>query len=235
MAEMALQGIRALIFDMDGVIVDSEPLHLIAYQEFFGKFDIEYTAEHNREFLGCKDIAMAQILIDRHSLPETPAGMVHAKETILLRLLAGQAIARPGLSTILERAKTANLPLAIASSATLPTIHLVVDRLNIRPYFQTLTSGDEVQNGKPAPDVFLLAAERLGVEPESCLVIEDTLNGIRAAKAAQMMCIAIPCAETMHQDHSLADVRLTSLVEIEFNQAPDGSLSTGAYSSAQNR
>jgi beta-phosphoglucomutase family hydrolase len=215
-SETKLQDIRALIFDMDGVIVDSEPLHLVAYQEFFSKFNIHYTEEHNREFLGCKDVAMAQILIDRLSLPETPESMVKAKESILMRLLKEEAVARPGLTYILDAAKNAGLPLAIASSATLPTINLVVDRLNIRSYFQTLTSGDEVANGKPAPDVFLLAAKRLGVEPQRCLVIEDTYNGIRAAKAAGMMCIAIPCEQTKHQDHSQADLQMCSLEEIEF-------------------
>jgi beta-phosphoglucomutase-like phosphatase (HAD superfamily) len=107
--------------------------------------------------------------------------------------------------------------MAIASSATLPTINLVVDRLGIREYFKTLTSGDEVTHGKPAPDVFLLAAKRLGIAPENSLVIEDTLNGMKAAKAAGMMCIAIPCEATMHQDHSIADVRMQSLAQINFD------------------
>lgn len=222
MAVQTMQSIRALIFDMDGVIVDSEPLHLLAYQEYFEQFDIHYTEEHNQEFLGTKDVAMAQILIDRHNLPETPQTLVRAKESILLRLIKEQALARPGLMEILNGAREVWLPMAIASSATLPTIHLVVDHLNIRDYFRTLTSGDEVKNGKPAPDVFLLAAQRLSVEPQHCLVIEDTLNGIRAAKAATMHCIAIPCEATFHQDHSAADLRLKSLAEISIERAPDG-------------
>jgi beta-phosphoglucomutase family hydrolase len=225
MEKSTLRDIRALIFDMDGVIVDSEPLHLLAYQEYFRTHNLEYTAEHNSEFLGTKDVWMAQVLIDRHKLPETPQGMVKAKETILMRLLTEEAKPRPGLHDILTKAKLAELPMGIASSATLPTINLVVDRLNIREYFQTLTSGDEVQNGKPAPDVFLLAAKRVGVDPRHCLVIEDTLNGIKAAKSAGMICIAIPCAETMHQDHSLADVRLQSLEQVNFEKDSAGVLS----------
>jgi beta-phosphoglucomutase family hydrolase len=224
METTTLRDIRAVIFDMDGVIVDSEPLHLLAYQEFFNRHNIGYTAEHNAEFLGTKDIWMAQVLIDRHALPETPESMVKTKEAILMRLLTETAVARPGLSDILTKAKQAGLPMSIASSATLPTIHLVVDRLNIRNYFDALTSGDEVANGKPAPDVFLLAAKRLAVEPRHCLVIEDTLNGIKAAKAAGMMCIAIPCEATMHQDHSLADVRMQSLEQINFQKDSDGVL-----------
>lgn len=212
-----LSGIRALIFDMDGVVVESEPLHLIAYQRILSSFNIPYAAEDNREFLGRKDIVIASVLIERHSIPHSPHSFVEAKENILFELLKTQGMARPGLSEILNSAKKLGLPMAIASSATMPTIQLVVDTLGIREYFQTLTSGDEVANGKPAPDVFLLAAKRLGVEPADCLVIEDTLNGVLAAKAAGMKCIAIPCETTMHQDHSMADSRLMSLTEIDLS------------------
>lgn len=212
-----LQNVRAVIFDMDGVIVDSEPLHLLAYQKFFEEYGVRYTAEQNAEFLGTKDVSMASVLIERYALPHTPQSLVKAKEEILLKLIMDQAVERPGLQDVLSKAHQAGLPMAIASSATLPTIQLVVDRLSIRHHFKTLTSGDEVVHGKPAPDVFLLAAERLGVVPKNCLVIEDTLNGMKAAKAAGMMCIAIPCEATMHQDHSIADLRLQSLAQINFD------------------
>jgi beta-phosphoglucomutase family hydrolase len=213
-----INGIRALIFDMDGVIVDSEPLHLIAYQQILARFEIPYTAQDNREFLGKKDIIIADVLINRHGLPHTPHSFVESKENILFDLIKNQGLERPGLRHILDTAIELKLPMAVASSATMPTIQLVVDTLKIRHYFKTLTSGDEVAHGKPAPDVFLLAAQRLGVEPSACLVIEDTLNGVLAAKAAGMQCVAIPCETTMHQDHSLADQRLTRLDEIDLHQ-----------------
>ena len=215
MPKSGISGVKGLILDMDGVIVDSEPLHLLAFQELFTRHNISYTAEHNREFLGRKDIVIADILIKRFFLPETAEEFVQNKESILKRLIVEQGIARPGLMKILELAKSLGLPIAVASSATMPTIQLVVDTLKIRPYFVSLTSGDEVEHGKPAPDVFLLAAKRLGIEPRDCLVIEDTLNGIKAAKAAGMHCIGIPCEATMHQDHSLADMQLKSLEEVD--------------------
>lgn len=210
-----IEDVRALIFDMDGVLVDSEPLHLLAYQELFGPHGIEYTEEHNREFLGCKDIAMAEILVERWALTHTPEEIVQSKENILARMLREDAKIRPGVIQLLEQAEALKIPCAVASSATLPTIQLVVDVLGIRNYFRFLTSGDEVPNGKPAPDVFLLAAQRLGVAPAHCLVIEDTFNGIKAAKAAEMFCIAIPCDATMHQDHSAADKNFHSLEEVD--------------------
>ncbi len=208
--------IKALIFDMDGVLVDSEPCHLQAYQELLGRLGHPYTGEDNKEFLGRKDIVILGVLNERYRLDSTPEKLLLEKEAILARLLS-TAVPRPGVIKTLQAAQKLGLPIAVASSATLPTIELVVDVLKIRSYFQTLTSGDEVAHGKPAPDVFLLAAERLGVLPENCLVIEDTFNGIKAAKAAGMYCVAIPCEVTRHQDHSAADKLLESMEELELN------------------
>jgi HAD superfamily hydrolase (TIGR01509 family) len=119
---------------------------------------------------------------------------------------------------VLEKARDLGIPMAIASSATMPTIELVVDILKIRRYFKSLTSGDEVAHGKPEPDVFLLASQRLQVKAEDCLVIEDTVNGIKAAKAAGMTCLAIPCEATRHQDHSQADVQMQSLEQLDVDR-----------------
>lgn len=211
---MKFPEMKAVIFDMDGVLVDSEPLHLIAFQEFFKRFEIKYSAEDNREFLGRKDIAIAEVLIGRHKLGMTPAALVEAKEEILSRLLLESAQPRPGVHNTLAALSGLSVPMAVASSATMPTIDLVTHTLNIRKHFANLTSGDEVVHGKPAPDVYLLAAKRLGVAPDKCLVVEDTINGIKAAKSAGMFCVAIPCEATAHQDHSQADLRLTSLEEL---------------------
>lgn len=212
---MTVAGIKALIFDMDGVIVDSEPLHLLAYQELLGRYNLPYSEDDNRQFLGRKDIEMASILVPRYNLPIAPQVLVEAKEQILARLFAEQSVPRPGLYELLDKAQSLRLPVGVASSATLPTIQLVIDTLGVRKYFQALTSGDEVPRGKPAPDVFLLAAKRLATEPASCLVIEDTAAGIKAAKAAGMFCVSIPCDATRHEDHSHADLHLQSLAQIE--------------------
>jgi HAD superfamily hydrolase (TIGR01509 family) len=201
---------------MDGVLVDSEPMHLAAYQEILSRYGIDYREEHNREFLGRKDIFILETMKARFGLSEDAEALLLEKEAILARLLAGSS-PRAGLNELIAKASARRLPMAVASSATLPTIELVVDALGVREHFLTLTSGDEVKEGKPAPDVFLLAAERLGVAPPHCLVIEDTANGIRAAKAAGMRCIAIPCDATRHQDHSHADARLDSLSQVDLD------------------
>lgn len=206
--------IEALIFDMDGVLIDSEPVHLLAYQKFFREYGVVYTQDDNSQFLGQKDIEIAVNLIARHNLPLTKEQFVAKKEEAFQSLIVANPVAREGLIETLEAARRLHLKLAVASSATLGSIDLIVKVLDIRNYFDNLTSGDEVQNGKPAPDVYLLAAERLCVPAENCLVIEDTDAGVQAAKSAGMRCIAIPCDATSHQEHRLADARLLSLLDL---------------------
>ncbi|MBI2811097.1 MAG: HAD family phosphatase [Candidatus Melainabacteria bacterium] len=207
--------IKALIFDMDGVLIDSEPLHLMAYQEFLKDFGVTFSEADNRPFLGRKDSELAEYLISQHQLPFDALQLVEKKEEVLAHLFSIKLEAMPG--KILQEAQSISLPCAVASSATLPTIKNVTQSLDIARYFQTLTSGDEVAHGKPAPDVYLLAAERIGVLPINCLVIEDSFNGVLAAKAAGMKCIAIPCPTTRHQDHSKADKILGTLESLNLD------------------
>lgn len=213
----SMHQIKGLIFDMDGVLIDSEPLHLMAYQKFLSEVGVTFSEADNRPFLGRKDVELAEHLISQYELPLDALQLVEKKEEFLARLFSAKLEPMPGVVKILQKAQSISLPCAVASSATLPTIKKVIESLDIEPYFQTLTSGDEVPHGKPAPDVYLLAAERIGVLPINCLVIEDSFNGILAAKAAGMKCIAIPCPTTQHQDHSKADKILGTLESLNLD------------------
>lgn len=210
--------LRALIFDMDGVLIDSEPMHFTAFKKFFRTLDIEYTAEQNALYLGRRDSEISAILVEQYGLNLTPLELVAKKEEIFQDLIQAQATARAGVMETLEEAKRLGIQRAVASSATLPTIKLIVNSLKLNNYFHNLSSGDEVKHGKPAPDVFLLAAERMNTAPEHCLVIEDSEAGVQAAKAAGMKVVAIPCDATKHQTHALADMRLDSLSELKLNE-----------------
>lgn len=214
----AVKGVHAIVFDMDGVLIDSEPLHLLAYQKFLFDFGLTFLEKDNQNFLGMKDLDCAKHLVEHHKLSITAQEFVARKESVLHQLFLDQLKMQPGVKQTLENAHKLNIPAVIASSATMPTIELVVDLTGTRKYFRHLCSGDEVPNGKPAPDVFLLAAERLGVKPSECLVIEDTFNGVCAAKAAGMMCIAIPCQATRHQDFAHADLVLASMEEVKLEE-----------------
>lgn len=211
---MKQKELKAIIFDMDGVLVDSEPMHLVAVQKLMERYGVTYTEKENREFLGRKDVLIADVLIKRYSLPLTIDGFIDAKEEILSHLIRQQAVPLPGVKKVLSRACELGVPMAIASSATMRTIKLTVETLSIIQFFNYLCSGEEVEHSKPAPDVFLLAASRLGLAPASCMVIEDSQPGLIAANAAGMFSVAIPCAATAFQDHSMADLRLASLEEL---------------------
>lgn len=202
--------IEAILWDMDGTLSDTEPLHQLAYQQWMARFNVDFSEQDYRQFLGATDRVICETLIDTHKLPVSAEQMMLEKEELVLDLLRRQATPRPGVTAVLAAAQRYKLKMAVASSSALATIELVLDTLQIRHLFDRLASGEEVERSKPAPDVFLLAAKRLGVAPESCLVIEDSINGIMAAKAAGMKCLAVACDSTRYQDHAAADIVLAS-------------------------
>ena len=115
---------------------------------------------------------------------------------------------------VLKVILAAGYRMALASSAEVRVIDANLTALGLRPLFDAVVSGTQVARGKPAPDVFLAAAERLGVRPAACLVVEDSRNGLLAAKAAGMRCVVVPCAHTRHQDFDECDHRLAALPEL---------------------
>lgn len=199
---------------MDGVLLDSEPFHLLAWQTVLEQFAVQYTALQHQRFLGRKDLFMAAELARAFSLDIEAEPLTQLKQDCYANLLVRNAVPRCGALELLQFCQLIGVPCALASSATRATVELTVSALRFEPYFQVVVSGDEVEHGKPAPDIFLLAARLLGKTPAHCIVIEDTNNGIKAAEAAGMRCIAVPCEATLHEDHSLADERLTSLSEL---------------------
>lgn len=205
------QKLKAIIFDMDGVLIDSEPLHFEAYRELISSYGSEYTLEYNQQFLGQKDVEIAPKVIKDHNLPLSTKQFVIDKDKIFHALIKKSAAPLAGVTKTLKTARDLNFKVGLASSSKMETIQLIVKTLNLLPYFDSLTSGDEVAKGKPAPDVFLLAAKRLATEPTECLVIEDTDAGVMAAKSAKMFCVAIPCQATIHQKHLNADMKLESM------------------------
>src|SRR5438046_459050 len=120
------RSIKALIFDMDGVLVDSEPFHLEAFQAVMKRHGVTFTAQDNHEFLGRTDMTLATTMMERHHLDATPEAIVEEKEA-LLSVLLKKSKAQPGVMALLEKAHNQALPMAVASSATMPTIELVVD------------------------------------------------------------------------------------------------------------
>jgi HAD superfamily hydrolase (TIGR01509 family) len=205
---------EAIIFDMDGVLVDSEPLGMEAMREVMARHGIAYTEADNEDFLGRTTLEECRILRERHGLAPSAEELTRMYVDLLVGLISERPRPMPGVPGVLSRLRPMAHRMALASSADPLVIATNVKALDLSRFFDAVVSGTEVRRGKPAPDVFLETARRLDVSPRGCLVIEDSRNGLLAAKAAGMTCAVIPCGATRHQDFREADHRLTSLLEL---------------------
>ena len=204
----------AVIFDMDGVLVDSEPFGFEALRRVMARYGLPYGEEENAEFLGRTTLDSCQILRERHRLPEAAETLADWYVEGMLEQIARGPIPMAGVPEVLRRIRAAGYRMALASSAEVRVIDANLTALALGPLFETVVSGTQVARGKPAPDVFLAAADRLAVAPGRCLVVEDSRNGLLAAKAAGMACAVVPCAHTRHQDFREADHRLAALPDL---------------------
>lgn len=198
---------------MDGVLIDSEPLWKIAEIEAFKKVGIDLTHTDCEETVGLRMDEVVQLWYDRvgwknKTLKEVENDVI----SIVIREINNQGQALPGVLDALNEIKTAGLKIGIATSSASSIMNTVVDKLKIRDYFNFMHSAENEIYGKPHPAVFISTAHKLNVRPANCLVIEDSLNGIIAAKAARMKVVAVP--EKTHEISSkfkLADKILDNL------------------------
>ena len=199
---------RAIIFDMDGVIVDSEPLHELAFMETF--HELGYGQTHGirfADYLGRSDRAVWEAFIAKHRPSQSFDELTDLKESRLIGMLHER---KPLFAPVpdLIRDLAARYPLALASGSVHRVISAVLEIGDLRKYFGPVVSAQDVTHGKPSPDIFLRAASLLNVPPESCCVIEDTVAGVTAGRAAGMHVIAITNtypAAALHQAHQIVD------------------------------
>lgn len=211
-------NIKAVLFDMDGLMVDTEPLHLQAFNKALEKYGKHLTEEENtKRYIGTPDIDGAKDMVVRFNLPISAKELVLTKQENTKQLLRNNIVAQPGLVALMTNLHKNGYKIAIASSSRLENIQTVIDGLKITSLIGALASTDEVEHGKPAPDVYLLAAKKLGVNPSECLVLEDAPKGVQAGKVAGMVVFAIPSQYTKGEDFSLADKVLNSLSEVLSN------------------
>lgn len=206
--------VDALIFDMDGVLVDSEPLGMQAMRRVMARHGVTYTEADNSEFLGRTTLEECRVLKTRYRLEADERDLTRQYVDLLVELIRERPRPMPGVPDVLIDLRTAGYRMALASSAEPVVIANNVRSLDLTHFFEVVVSGTEVARGKPAPDVFLETAQRLGLPAHRCLVVEDSRNGLLAAKAAGMACAVIPCASTRHQDFREADYRLQALPDL---------------------
>ena len=182
---------KAVIWDMDGVIADTAPYHLSAWQEVFGKRGVKYTEKDFRHNFGRRNDTIIKNSLGEQIAQGEIEAIAREKEETFRRIIGQNIKPLPGAVELLQSLKQQGFKMAIASSTPIENIWLVTGSLGIENFFQALVTGHDVTEGKPSPEVFLLAAQRLGVEAGNCVVIEDAVAGVVAAKRAGMRCLAI--------------------------------------------
>jgi HAD superfamily hydrolase (TIGR01509 family) len=207
--------IEAVVFDLDGVLLDSEQIWDEVREQLARERDGRWHDGAQRAMMGMSSTEWSQYMHDEIGLPEPPEEI---SAEVVRRLEARYRQHLPLLDGAVEAVDrlAARWPLGIASSSNREVIDLVLDLSGLAPLFKVTVSSEEVARGKPAPDVYLEAARRLGIAPERSAAIEDSENGIRAAKAAGMRVIAIPNPHFPPDPEALeqADVTLRSLAEL---------------------
>lgn len=185
-------SIQAVLFDMDGVLTDSEPLICAAATAMFQELGVTVKAEDFAPFVGTGEDRYLGGVAARYGLPIDLSLAKHRTYEIYLELVPTRLRAFAGACDLVRLCQQNHLRLAVASSADLIKINANLDQIGLPPSFwgAIISAGDVVLK-KPAPDIFLAAARRLEVAPEGCVVVEDAINGVLAAKAAQMRCVAV--------------------------------------------
>lgn len=208
--------IKAVIYDMDGVLIDSEPLWRKAEIEAFGRVGVSLTEDLCRETTGLRVDEVVEHFY--HLFPWEGTTKKEVEEFIwenIIKLAKEEGKAKEGVLESLHVIKEQGLKIALASTSAMVLINAVLDKLKIAEYFDVIHSAEFEEYGKPHPGVYLTTAKKLGFLSQQCVAIEDSINGMLAAKSAKMKCIGIPEKELEGDKRlGIADVIISSLFEI---------------------
>lgn len=206
--------VKAVIFDMDGVIIDSEPINYQTTNEVIKQYGAYLSHEQNKQFIGTSDIEYFSKLVNLLGIPEDPAKLFTSwQKTVFDVMKEGGIVPMPGVITVIQQLHQRKYKLAVASSGDRKRVHYILNELNIKQFFPAILTGDDVSHGKPAPDIYLKTMARLRVQPPECVVIEDSDHGVEAAKRAGIKVIGF---RNPHSDGQLlkrADIILRSFTE----------------------
>jgi HAD superfamily hydrolase (TIGR01509 family) len=206
---------KAIIFDMDGVILDSEIHWKKAEFTLFNKMMPKWTKEDQQIILGLNIHDTYRILANDYGLEMEHAEFVKKVKGIALEVYKKWAGLLPDFLDLIKKIKDKKIPTALASSSLMEWINIALTRFDITKYFDHIISIEGLDMpGKPAPDIYLYAAKKLGIKPADCLVIEDSTNGIRAAKSAGMYCVGLRNGFNQKQDHSMSDIEANGFISL---------------------
>ena len=211
--------IQTVIFDMDGVIVDTEPVHHYAYVQHFRQLNIEVSPEMYASFTGNSTKNIYERLKETYNLAQDVQTLVETKRNLFNDAFDSKEdlYLLDGVEDLIKDLYTNGMQLVLASSSANVTIERIFDRFNLHHYFTHKVSGEDFPKSKPHPAIFLKAAELAQTPVENCIVIEDSTNGIQAAKSANIYCIGYDSFHSKLQDYSKADRVITHFNELDFN------------------
>ena len=212
--------LKAVLFDMDGVIVDTEPLHQKAFQMMFDEVGMDVSTAMYRGFTGQSTKEICRFLCTHFRVKQSPETLVQIKRSNFTRLFFEDKTLEllEGVEDLIKDYYKNGLTLVVASSASMFTINNVMERFHLNPYFKDKLSGADLKESKPNPEIFLKAAKLTGHNKKECIVIEDSTNGIIAAKSAGIYCVGYNSFNSKNQNYDNADIVISDLNEIKFNK-----------------
>lgn len=218
--QLEKMNIEAVLFDMDGVIVDTEPLHRKSYYRMFDDFGLDVTDSLYDSFTGQATLPICRTLCENFGLSEGPEQLMSVKRKHFKHLFDtdNDLALLDGVLDLIRNYHRNDLTLVLASSASMVNIERIFDRFHLNKYFKAKISGADLKASKPHPEIFLKAAALAEKKVSNCMVIEDSTNGIAAAKAAGIYCVGYKSKNSTNQDYSQADKVINDFSEISFTR-----------------
>ena len=209
--------LKAVLFDMDGVIVDTEPLHRKAYFKTFKDLNITVSDDEYATFTGASTKKVIQLLKEKHNIDRTSEEITKIKRTYFKQYFDTdpEFDLLFGVRELIETYYAENIKLVLASSASINTIDWVFEKFGLEKYFIGKISGADLEESKPNPEIFIKAAEMAAEPKENCMVIEDSTNGILAAHRAGIFCAAYKSEHSAKQNYQLANIRVSDFSELQ--------------------
>ena len=219
-----MAGYKGILFDMDGVLVDSEPLFHKAVNimvERCGAAPI--TEEENNRYLLGTTVEETWVRVkELRNVPQTPAELLAGYNEVVKEVLRSDLTARPGVRDLIAEAQRRGLPIAVASSSLREWVDLKLSVIGLTDAFAVKLGGDDIENGKPAPDIYIKAARLIGLEATECIAIEDSPIGLAAASASGAYTVCTLTDSTRHLDLSAAHVIIENLEEFDYSLLAEG-------------
>lgn len=210
--------IKAVIFDMDGVIVDSEPMHIAAEKQVLLKYGVKITTDELRTYTGTTAEFEFTDLVRKYKLDTTVEELFREKETILFKLLEEKTQPIEGVIQLIKSLKNHGFKLGIASSGHRKLVDYFLQKLKIERFFDSVVCAEDISRSKPDPEIFLKSANALRVEPRECIVIEDSTLGVEAAKLAGTKCVGYRNPNSGNQNLSRADLVIDDFTELDIQE-----------------